>query len=292
MLPGLIGLAFVFAGCGNSDKEKPNTASDQTAVPAMKYTAQQIVQNQEIIEKRLREDNPEYKGGAQFAINPQFGLVGQINLNTVTNISALKGIPFGALDLRKTPISDLSPLAGMPLTMLGLENTHVSDLSPLRGLEIKKLYLNDTPVSDIGPLAGMPLEELMLVNTRISSVAPLKGAPLKMLWLNNTEVSDIAPLADSPLISLTLEGTKVSDISPLAKHPTLQRLHISNTPVKDLTPIRDINLRRLIFLPENITNGIDIVRTKTSLREIGTTFDNRCSPEEFWKNYPLEKQKK
>jgi Leucine-rich repeat (LRR) protein len=271
----------ICAGCGRNQAE-PGSAPEQEKV-IMKFTAQQIIDNPDIINEKLRADNIGYRGGAQFAINPEFGLVGMINISTVTNISALQGVPFAALDFRGLPVSDISPLRGMPLVMLGLENTRVVDLSPLHGSKLKKLYLNNTQVADLTPLEGLPLEELMLVDIKISSIGPLKGMPLQMLWLNNTRVSDISPLAgNTTLMSLTLEGTQVRDLSPLAGCKSLKRLHIGNTPVTDLSPVQGFELQRLIFNPLKISKGMDIVHGMSSLQELGTTLNGRMSPAQFW----------
>jgi hypothetical protein len=276
----------VLLGCGKKlDAESAAGGGVDWKSVAPEFTAQQVVADPELLQSRLRQDNPGYQKGAEFAINPQFGLVGQINLDSVTNIAALHCGPFAALDLRGTPIKDISPLAGVPLVMLGLEDTQVTDLSPLHGGKLTKLYLNNAPITDIGPLAGLPLDELMLVNNKVFNLKPLAGMPLKMLWLNNNPVSDITPLVKCPLMSLTLEGTQVKDISPLAGHPTLKRLHIGNTPVADLTPLKGMKLQRLIFTPGNITNGLDVVRSMTSLREIGTSFENRMAPDKFWAEF-------
>ena len=112
---------FLMTGCGKkTEKVKQSWAGVEP-----EFTAQQAAAEPELLQTKLRETNAGYKRGAEFAINPQFGLVGQINLTTVTNISALHCAPFAALDLRGTPVSDISPLAGLPLVMLGLEDTKV-----------------------------------------------------------------------------------------------------------------------------------------------------------------------
>jgi hypothetical protein len=85
-------------------------------------------------------------------------------------------------------------------------------------------------------------------------------------------------------MSLTLHRTGVSDLSPLAGTGLL-RLHVGETPVTDLTPLRDLKLKRLIFTPENIKKGLDIARNMESLEELGTTFENRMPAEVFWHLY-------
>lgn len=252
---------------------------------ATELTAGQVVASPELVHTRLRSKNPEYQNQAQFAVDPSLGLVGDLSAGGVHDLSPLQGIPFRALDLKGARVSDLTPLKGMPLTVLGLEDTDVADLGPLAGMKLEKLYLSGTAVSNLRPLSGMPLKELMLVETGVKDLRPLRGAPIQMLWLNGAPVSDISPLADSPLISLTLEGTNVSDLRPLAKIPTLQRLHIGRTRVRDISPLRGLKLTRLIFSPAMIEAGLEGIRKMKTLTELGTTLENRMPPEQFWQLY-------
>lgn len=115
--------------------------------------------------------------------------------------------------------------------------------------------------------------------------------PLQYLWLNETPVAEIEPIAGCPLVSLTLHRTPVEDISPISGIPTLQRLHIGETPVTDLTPLEGMRLRRLIFTPDRITRGLDIVKKMHSLQEIGTTFENRMPPGQFWAVYSPDRSR-
>lgn len=254
-------------------------------------SAKQILADPGALHQRIKARNPEYNSQAQFAQDPTLGLVGDFTGSRIADLSPLAGIPLNALDLRGQPISDLKPLKGMPLTLLGMEDTPVADLSPLKGMRLTKLYLSNTPVSDVRPLAGMPLSELMLVGTRLKDLTPLKGSPVQTLWLNNTPVNNIAPLAGCRLVSLTLEGTKVADLKPLSKMTSLKRLHIGETPVTDLSPLKDLNLKRLVFTPGTITKGLDVARNMQSLAEVGTTLETLMPPAEFWSRYDGKKGK-
>lgn len=113
-----------------------------------------------------------------------------------------------------------------------------------------------------------------------------------MLWLNETPVADISSLADSPLMSLTLEGTSVSDLRPLSGVSSLRRLHIGRTKVRDLTPLKRLQLTRLVFSPKNIRVGLETVRNMKTLTEVGTTLDSRMPPQQFWKLYDQENLEK
>lgn len=265
------------------------THTPQTArVSAL--SAERVLANPDTLHQRLKAKNPDYLGQAQFAQDPLVGLVGDFTGSRISDLSPLAGIPFGALDLRGQPITNLKPLKGMPLKLLAIEETQITDLKPLQGMKLEKLYLNNTPIRDLGPLAGMPLKELMLVGSKVNNLKALKGTPLQELWLNGAQVRDISPLAGCPLISLTLEGTKVSDLKPLSKMSSLKRLHIGQTLVRDLTPLKSLKLERLIFTPKNIGMGLDVVRNMKTLTEVGTTLEARMSPQEFWSRYDRKKE--
>jgi hypothetical protein len=167
-----------------------------------------------------------------------------------------------ALDLSKTKISNFTFLASMPtLGALDLRATSIRDLSVLRGLPLAVLGLEDTRVSDLAPLKGMKLEQL---------------------YLNNTKVEDLTPLSGMPLELLSLSGTAVEDLSPLSAMKTLRRLHIARSGVTVLTPIRALELERLVFTPRDIEKGLDIARNMKSIQEIGIELDSLLPPAMFW----------
>src|SRR5262249_32154675 len=78
--------------------------------------------------------------------------------------------------------SDLTPLKGMALGHLDLTRTRVASLAPLHGMPLKLLNLNGLgEVSELSALKGMPLEDLSLLGTSVSDLSPLKAMPLKRL---------------------------------------------------------------------------------------------------------------
>ncbi len=170
-----------------------------------------------------------------------------------------------ALDLSKTTLNDYSFLKDMKtLSVLDLRGTSIRGLSVLRGLPLTVLGCEDTGVSDLKPLAGMKLEKL---------------------YLNNTKVEDLSPLSGMPLKFLNLFGTAVEDLSPLSAMKTLQRLHIAESGVSDLTPIRNLGLVRLVFTPRDIDEGMEIPRNMKSIQEIGIKLDSLLPPAMFWSLY-------
>ena len=280
----LLALCLIsIVGCDKADENQARTLSKpEPVVTATVLTPEQILANPEILHERLRVKNPNYQNQAQFEENPEIGFVGDFSKDKLVDLSPLQGIPFGALDLKGLTMSSIEPLKGMPLKLLGLEDTRISDLSPLRGMKLVKLYLNNSPVHDLTPLAGMPLTELMLVGTKLEDLGPLHGAPLQFLWVNETNISDISPLSGCPIFSLSLHRTKVADLTPLSNMVSLKRLHIGETAVSDLTPLKGLALERLIFNPENIKNGLEIIQNMPTLTELGVTLETRMPPAEFW----------
>lgn len=118
--------------------------------------AEKVLADPAFLHRRLKARNPDYNGRAQFARDPALGLIGDFSGAALTDLSPLRGIPFGALDLKGQPLANLDPLRGMPLKLLGLEDTQVADLKPLKGMKLEKLYLSNTVVTDLSPLSGMP----------------------------------------------------------------------------------------------------------------------------------------
>lgn len=210
--------------------------------------------------------------------------------NPIASLEPLSGMPLEVLDVSETRITTLEPIAKCAdLSQLYLEKTAISDISPLKGMHLTRLYLTDCPVSDLSPLEGMQLQELNLCRTKITSLDVLKNVRLGILWIRETGISDLSPLAGKEMTSLDIEGTQVGDLKVLASIPGLQRLDIADTPVTDLSPLAGLQLTRLIFTPQNITAGIDVVRQMSSLREIDTQFEGNqpqaVPANEFWARY-------
>ena len=244
---------------------------------------------QERLQQAIKACNPAYTGGGQFVERDGKILIAVLSNAGVTDLTPLAGLQLEALDISDNPLTDISPLKGLPLHRLGLEGTKVADLTPLAGMPLTELYMNRTPVHDLSPLKGMHLQVLNLLGTGVEDLSPLAGMPLQSLWLNGTGVKDISPLRGCPLVSLTLERTRVADLAPLAGGK-LERLHIGQTPVTDLTPLGGLSLTRLIFTPANITRGLELVQHMTSIRELGTSLEDRMPPTVFWRLYSKAQQ--
>lgn len=120
------------------------------------------------------------------------------------------------------------------------------------------LTIEGTDISDLSPLKGLPLEGLYARKIKIRNIDAIKGMPIKALWISDTEVSDLNPLRGSPIRSLC----------------------IRNSAVKDLSPLSDTQLKYLYFTPENITVGMDVLRSLPTLKRI-----NHDSVGKFFEKY-------
>lgn len=284
--------SYLLIGCqetaveGKSAAKPKHQAEQETTTTVVNSTTAIGYWTAEIAHEALREKNLDYNGQGVFRIEDGKVIAAQLSGTGITDLSPLSQMTsLSGLDLRGLMISNLGPLQGLPLTHLYLEETLVEDLHPLRGIKLQELYLSRTTVKDLSPLRGMPLQKLNLLGTSVTDLSPLESLTLQFLWLNETLVEDISPISQCPLLSLTLHKTRVRDLSPLTTNNRLQRLHIGDTPVTDLTPITKLALTRLILRPGNITRGLTEAKAMATIREIGTTFENRMAPAMFWNLY-------
>ena len=131
----------------------------------------------------------------------------------------------------------------------------------MKGLPLKKLDCNFNPISDATPLQKLPLAELNISGTKIADISILNGMPLAKLSL--ADVPNLSPLRGAPLRDLSL-SSGTTDLSPLA----------------------GMSLEQVILAsPRKVTKGIEILRAMNSLKTIGTAWDKKYPPAEFWKKY-------
>ncbi len=272
-------------GCNNTPPPQPVEAVSVPQAPALQDPVGDTLRR---VQLTLAEQNPGLKPEAvQFQPRDGELVAAELQGAGISDLSPLVGLPLEVLGLADNPVVDLTPLRGMPLKELVLERTQVTDLLPLAGMPLVNLWLNEAPVSDLTPLVGAPLVQLSLLGTQVSDLTPLKGMPLESVWLNETQVTDLSPLAESPIISLTLHKTPVRDIAVVRQWPTLQRLHLGEAEVTDLTPLEGLRLTRLILTTGKITAGMDVIRSMGTLTELDIEFrePRPWPPEEFWRRY-------
>ncbi len=258
--------------------KQPEEKADPTESPG-------VGQVQEI----LMRANPDYRG--QGKLHEENGVIvaGEFPNCNLRDLSPLRGLSLMGLDLSGNPVREIRHLRGMPLRTLFLENTRVESLMELGEANLVELRLNNSPIKSLRGLEGQPLENLYAVGTQITEVSPISSSNLRQLWLSESPVSDVSGLAGLPLVSLTLHRTLVDDLSFVRKLPVLQRLHIGETLISDLTPLEGLNLTRLVFTPPSIKRGLSAARGLHNLREIGTSFDEQrrdlTNPETFWAQF-------
>jgi Leucine-rich repeat (LRR) protein len=104
---------------------------------------------------------------------------------------------------------------------------------------------------------------------------------LRSLLLQGNKVSDLTPLAGLQLTDLLIRDKQITDLSPLKGMPLI-RLHIFGTGVSDLRPLEAMPLQEIRLSPQNITQGLDLLRAIKSLQTIGVDGSQAWTPGEFW----------
>ena len=313
-------LVFIFIGCDKnktlnlSDEQVADSGYDinQSAVKNIKDPAlddpdndlvhdrdrlsrNEPVQGQNLSDKVTRiqslmmKANPQYKGQGKLHQENGKIVAAEFPSCSLRDLSPLKDLEIEALDLSGNPIREIRHLRGMPLSRLFLEYTLVESLQELRDAALVELRLNGSPVRSLDGLEGQPLVDLYAVGTQINNISALKNTQLRQLWLSESPVSDFSPLSGLPIVSLTAHRTLLEDLSFIRKLPLIQRLHIGETFVNDLSPLAGLSLTRLVFSPERIEQGLDVAKSLSNIKEIGTKFDDKgrdlSSPDVFWSQF-------
>ena len=269
--------------------EDSGSATDGDQLPDENSEKLEEISKVSQIQAILVKANPDYRG--QGKIHEEDGVIIAAEFPScgLKDLSPLRGLKLKALDLSGNPVREIRHLRGMPLTRLFLEYTLVESLEELREAKLVELRLNGSPVRSLSGLEGHPLENLYAVGTQINNISALASSNLRQLWLTESPVTDLSPLEGLPLVSLTAHRTLVEDLSFVRKLPLLQRLHIGETLIKDLSPLGGLNLTRLVFTPGRIERGMEVVRSLSNLREIGTKFDDQgrdlMPPDAFWAQF-------
>ena len=88
-------------------------------------------------------------------------------------ISPLALFEANFLDLSGTSISEITALKGMPLTNLNLKDTKVRSLDPLENIPLKILDVSNTEVADFLPLLELPIEYLKMAGVQVADLTML-----------------------------------------------------------------------------------------------------------------------
>ena len=277
---------LVLPGCSETpDAETSDNQSTENELPPVMEAPAKASAGEPSVEELMKLLGVGERGQAQKI----GGKIRKVSLfqTGVRDLSPLKGLDLIFLDLTRCPVEDLTPLEGMQLEELYLEETNVDneDLAVLKGMPLKMLYLGSTKVTSIKPLKGLPLTQLNLIDAPIESLEGIEGMPLQTLWVPGTNVTDLSPLKGTQLVSLDIARSEVTSLEPLRELKSLQRLNMEDCEIGDLSPLEDLPLTRLIFYPANVKQGLEMIRNKGSLQELGTDFESRMPPAEFWTKF-------
>ena len=127
-----------------------------------------------------------------------------------------------------------------------------------------------------------------LVRSGTPDLAPLAGLPLRELYVPGNGVKDLSPLRGMRLVKLGIAVNAIGDLSPVRGMP-LRWLHMDGNPVRDLTPLEGMDLEFILFSPQNVTQGIEVLRNMKSLKRIGPWWEADLPAAEFWKQYDAGK---
>ncbi|MBD3672629.1 MAG: hypothetical protein HUJ26_03790 [Planctomycetaceae bacterium] len=281
----LLSLLFLSGCAESSDTETSENEASENELPPVMEAPAKASSGEPSVEELMRQLGAGDRGQAQ-KIGGKIRKVSLFQAG-VRDLSPLKGLDLIFLDVTRCPVEDLSPLEGMPLEELYLEETQVDDedLAVLKGMPLKILYLGKTKVTSMKPLTGLPLTQLNLLDAPVTSIEGVEEMPLETLWVPGTSVSDLSPLQGTNLLSLDIARSEVTSLEPLRELKSLQRLNMEDCEIDDLSPLEDLPLTRLIFYPANVKQGLEMIRNKSSIQELGTDFDSRMPPAQFWAKY-------
>ena len=185
-----------------------------------------------------------------------------------------------------------------PDNFVDLPNLSRFEISHNKGLEtvpgfssrgLQEVSIFDSSITNINALANQPLVSFHASRLPLTDLSPLSQQDsLRRVELTHLPISDISPLHGLRLHSLDLSETRISDLSPLKGMP-LSKLNLFRSWVRDVKDLDGLPLESIVFDPEAITNGMDILRSKLSIREFKTKgthpYPLSSNPEHFWAIY-------
>jgi serine/threonine protein kinase len=226
----------------------------------------------------------------------------------ITDVNGLAGMKIGRLYLVDCPaLMDLSGLKGMAIEELVIQGcSQLDDLSPLSATRCSRLSITSCDrlrslsplrtvmslrsltivgcrgIDDLSALKGLQLSTVAFNGcTDVRDLSPLKGMPLVVVYLTGCRnVVDIRPLAGTKVTTLHLTDTGVKDLTPLRGISTLQLLHLNQCPdLHDLTPLDGLKLTT-ITVPPQPTKGMEVLRKMSTL----TSIDGKAASQ-FWQEW-------
>lgn len=153
---------------------------------------------------------------------------------------------------------DLTPISRLNLVdIIHLNGTRVKNLEFTKGMtNLKAIYVDNQFLNSLSGVENhKELFELCILDaSRISDLKPLANMTVNYLILNDLPSDDIKVLTSMKIQYLSLEGENIIDISSVAKITGLTMLNLSNTGVKDLTPLGNTKIKYLFLSDTPITS--------------------------------------
>lgn len=178
------------------------------------------------------------------------------NINAIQYAVQLEKLVLKYLNINNfTPVSNLKKLKHLEIVYQGID--HPVDISPLYPLnELETLILEGTPVQHIRPLVNLKkLKHLNIQYTHLKNIEGLENCKsLTHIYMgHNPNITDIQYLASLPYLEhLELSNTAVKDISPVIHAKDLKCLEIVNTPIQNIEVIMENTQLALLKVDKSI----------------------------------------
>lgn len=146
--------------------------------------------------------------------------------------------------------------------------------------EIEKISLDHNEVMDgtlgFAPLALMPkLSEIALYNfpREKLELKSLSGLTLNELILKNNGIKNLTFLKENTIKALSLEQNPLYSLRGISRISGLEDINLSGTPLKDLSPLSDLNIKALsaVGLNSSIVLGLDKFSSKLEKLDLRNT---------------------
>jgi hypothetical protein len=132
------------------------------------------------------------------------------------------------------------------------------------------------------------LQEAGITNFHFQNRFADYGETWLCLNFTDSNLKDLSLLKGLDFNYLNLDGTSIHDLTPV-EGMNLLGLYIRHSRVTDLTPLQGMPLEVLAFSPENITNGMAVIRNMRTLKEVRVYDEHKSkawlSVDVFWKKY-------
>lgn len=80
---------------------------------------------------------------------------------------------------------------------------------------------------------------------------------LTELSLCNQEITDLSPLSGTKIENLALHGNKIENLTPLGGCPELRELYISDNPVSDISPLKELTKLSRLNIGATLVTSLD-----------------------------------